>query len=56
MEKKTRKCTWCGKIATQQTVRGKDNERIGGLSINDGWFCSKCYEKGLKAEQEAMYG
>lgn len=51
-----RKCTWCGKKATRQTVKGKDNEEAGGLPVNDGWFCDKCWDKGLKIEEEAMYG
>ena len=51
-----KKCTWCGKIATKQTVKGKSNEESGGLPINDGWFCEECWEKGVEMENEAMYG
>jgi len=51
-----RKCTWCGKVATKQTTKGKSNEEIGGLPQNDGWYCDKCWKKGTKIEEEAMYG
>jgi len=50
------KCSWCGKEATKQTVKGEDNLKSGGLSVNDGWYCDECYKKGLKIEEEAMYG
>ena len=56
MTNKKRKCTWCGKKATSQTVKGQENEKAGGLPQNDGWFCSKCWEKGTEIEREAMYG
>ena len=49
-------CTWCSKIATRQTIKGQENEKSGGLSINDGWFCDKCWKKGEEMEREAMYG
>jgi len=56
MKTKQRKCTWCGKKATTQTARGEDNEKRGGLPQNDGWFCDKCWKKGYKMEEEAMFG
>ena len=51
-----RKCTRCGKKATKQTVKGKQSEERKGLPQNHGYFCDKCFEKGLKLEEEAMYG
>lgn len=53
--KKEKMCTWCGKKATRQTVRGEDNEKASGLPINDGWFCDGCWKKGEEIENEAMY-
>ena len=50
------KCTWCGKVAKRQTAKGKDNEKSGGLPVNNGWFCDKCWQKGDELEKEAMYG
>lgn len=53
---KKRKCTWCGKKATKQTLKGEENEKGGGLPQNDGYFCQKCWDKGVEVEKEAMYG
>ena len=50
-----RKCE-CGKIATTQTVQGEDAEKELHLPRNYSWYCDKCYEKGLKLENEAIYG
>ena len=50
------KCSWCDKPATQQTVKGEDNLKSGGLAVNDSWYCDGCYKKGLDEEKEAMYG
>lgn len=41
-------CHWCDQPATQQTLRGQD--------AGEGYYCDKCYAKGLKIEEEAMYG
>ncbi|MDD5068062.1 MAG: hypothetical protein PHN89_00475 [Candidatus Pacebacteria bacterium] len=49
-------CSWCGKPATKQTVKGEYNLKSGGLSVNDDWYCDECYQKGLEMEKEAMYG
>ncbi len=54
MEKE--KCTRCDKPATTQTEQGKGNEKLGGLPVNNGYYCSKCYQEGLDIENEAMYG
>lgn len=54
--KKIRKCSWCNKKATLQTVKGEANEKAKGLPQNDGWYCNECYKKGLDMEEEAMYG
>lgn len=54
--KKERKCTWCGKKATKQTVKGQENEDSNGLPQNDGYFCNECWRKGVEMENEAMYG
>ena len=51
-----KKCTCCNKKATKQTENGKDNEKNGCLPINDGWYCNKCWEEGVKIEEDAMYG
>lgn len=48
-------CAWCGKKATRQTYKGKENQESGGLSQNNGWFCDKCWKKGEDEEKEAMY-
>jgi len=53
---KSRKCTWCGKKATRQTVRGKENQESNGLPQNDGWFCDNCWEEGDDLEKDAIYG
>ena len=53
---KEKKCTWCGKTAIHQTVRGRENEKAKGSFINDGWFCDNCWKKGVEMENEAMYG
>ena len=50
------KCGWCGKIATEQTVKGKDEQESHGRPVNWGYYCKSCYAKGLKMEEEAMYG
>jgi len=50
------KCNWCGKEATKQTVKGESNLKSGGLAVNDDYYCDECYAKGLKMEEEAMYG
>ena len=50
-----KKCTNCGGQATKQTVKGKQNEKAGGLPINDGWYCDLCWEVGMELEREAMY-
>ena len=50
------KCTWCSKIATEQTAKGKDAQKNNHRPINWGYYCKKCYAKGLKLEEEAMYG
>ena len=49
-------CTRCDKPATIQTANGKYQERIGALPQNFGWFCKKCFEQGLKEENNAIYG
>ena len=49
------KCTWCSKIATEQTAKGKDAQKNNHRPINWGYYCKKCYAKGLKLEEEAMY-
>lgn len=49
------KCTKCHKKATQQTVKGRENQRKGGLPINNGWYCDECYEIGVQIEKEAMF-
>jgi hypothetical protein len=49
-------CCSCEKPATIQTAGGKYQESIGALPQNFGWYCKKCYVKGLKEEEEAMYG
>ena len=54
--KNKRKCNWCKAVATQQTVKGKDAEESGSLPQNHGYYCDSCYDKGLKMEEEAMYG
>jgi hypothetical protein len=46
----------CGKPATIQTTDGKYQESIGALPQNFGWYCKKCFEEGLKLENEAIYG
>ena len=53
--RKKNKCTWCGKLATRQTVKGQENEKGGGLQVNNGYFCQKCWDKGTQIEIEAMY-
>lgn len=53
---KEAKCTWCGKKATKQTENRKYQEKIGALPQNHGWFCDDCWNKGMNAEEEAMYG
>ena len=50
------KCGWCGKIATTQTVRGKNAQENNNRPLNWGYYCKSCYAKGLKEEEEAMYG
>ncbi len=50
------KCTSCGKTATRQTVRGKENEESKGLPQNNGYYCDKCWKEGEDLEKEAMYG
>jgi hypothetical protein len=50
------KCTWCNKIATMQTVKGEQSEKYNDRPINWGYYCKKCWDKGLKIEEEAMYG
>ncbi len=48
-------CSRCRQsIARNQTVRGKENEKNGGLEINNGWFCNKCWNEGVSMENEAM--
>jgi len=46
----------CGKKATIQTERGKDNQKNNARPCNWGWYCQKCFNKGLKEEMEACYG
>lgn len=50
-----RLCTWCGKEATRQTLRGEQNQKAKGLPQNDSWFCGKCWDEGIEKEREAMY-
>jgi len=50
------KCGWCGKIATTQTVKGKNAQENNNRPLNWGYYCKSCYAKGLKEEEEAMYG
>lgn len=56
MKKQSRECTRCDNPATKQTVRGKSSQEFGGLPQNDGWFCDECWAKGLKIEEDAVYG
>ena len=53
---KNKKCTWCGKKATRQTVKGEENQKSGGNPVNDDWYCDECWKKGIEMENEAMYG
>ena len=56
-EKKIKpKCNRCNRPATIQTANGKYQESIGALPQNFGWYCQKCFNEGLKIENEAMYG
>lgn len=49
------KCS-CGKPATTQTEKGKDAQKNNHRPVNWGYYCDKCYEEGLKMEEEAMFG
>lgn len=49
-------CGNCGKPATRQTANGAYQQEIGALPQNWGWYCYKCYDEGLKRENEAIYG
>jgi hypothetical protein len=50
------KCRQCGKIATTQTAKGKYAQENLHRPVNYGYYCKKCFAKGLKMEEEAMYG
>lgn len=50
-----KKCTRCGKKATKQTIKGKENEDIKGLPQNNGWFCKECWRKGDDEEKDIIY-
>lgn len=47
------KCS-CGKKATVQTAKGKYAQENLHRPCNWGWYCDKCFEKGLREEEEAM--
>jgi hypothetical protein len=47
------KCS-CGKKADVQTERGKYAQENLHRPSNWGWYCNKCFEKGLREEEEAM--
>lgn len=51
-----RRCFGCGKTATTQTTKGKHAEKDLHLPRNYGWYCRKCWVRGVKIENEAMYG
>ena len=50
------KCSWCEKPATTQTTKGEYAQKNNHRPVNWGYFCDKCYRKGRKIEEEAMYG
>lgn len=50
------KCSWCGKIASIQTAKGKYAQENLHRPCNWGWYCKKCYDKGSAMEREAIYG
>lgn len=50
------KCNWCGKIATKQTVKGEEAQKNNERPVNWGYYCKSCFDKGLKMEEEEMYG
>ena len=52
---KNKKCIICGKKATRQTAKGKDNVKAKGHPNNNGYYCDECFRKGLEDEEEAMY-
>ncbi len=48
------KCSWCKRKATMQTVKGEYAEKNNHRPVNWGYYCEKCWDKGLEIE-EAMY-
>lgn len=46
----------CGRRAITQTIRGKYEQDNLHRPVNWGYFCKKCFDEGLKLENEAMYG
>ncbi|HEC66395.1 MAG TPA: hypothetical protein ENI23_14000 [bacterium] len=50
------KCGWCDEVGTEQTEKGKHAQRDNHRPVNWGYYCKSCYAKGLKMEEEAMYG
>lgn len=45
----------CGKKATRQTEKGKYAQKNNHRPCNWGYYCDKCWDKGLELEKEAMY-